>query len=245
MSLPIEIGIVAAMHMEIRSLVSSWTRETVSANGRDYTFFSHGNAVATCCGPTAPNAIASTNVLVEKYLPRVLLSVGLAGSLVSQHHVPDIIIPERVIDDATGRAFSTAHGAGILVTSSKVAGKIEKAELASRWSAIAVDMEAAAVAEIAQSRGYQFAAIKAISDDATTEMDFVGRFVEPSGFRTGAFLAYIAPRPRLWPAVRQLRINSERASSNLSSTLATILSSPEGVIGALATFARERVVSIA
>jgi hypothetical protein len=106
-------------------------------------------------------------------------------------------------------------------------------------------MEAAAVAEIAQAHGCRFAAVKAISDDAATEMDFVGRFVEPSGFRTGAFLAYVAPRPRLWSAVRQLRINSERASSNLSSTLANILSSSEGVIGALAAFAREHAVSIA
>jgi adenosylhomocysteine nucleosidase len=240
-----DIGIVAAMEIEIRSLVSSWTRETISRDGRNFTFYRHGNAVATCCGPTAVNAATSTNLLVESYAPRLLLSVGFAGSLVSQGQVPDIVIPERVIDAATGRSFSTGCGSGTLVTSDKVAGRIEKAQLASRFSAAAVDMEAAAVAEIAQARGIKFAVVKAISDDSTTEMDFVGRFVEPSGFRTGAFLAYIAPRPRLWSAVRQLRINSERASSNLSSTLATILSSPEGVIGALAAFAREHAVSIA
>jgi adenosylhomocysteine nucleosidase len=245
MSHSAEIGIVAAMEIEIRPLVSSWTRETVSKDGRDFTFYRHLNAVALCCGTGYGNASASTKVLVERYAPGVLLSVGFAGSLLSQCRVPDMVIPAQVVDSATARTFNAVCGTGALVTTNKVAGTIEKAQLASRWSAIAVDMEAAAVAEVAQSGGCRFAAVKAISDDATTEMDFVGRFVEPSGFRTGAFLAYIAPRPRLWSAVRQLRINSERASSNLSSTLATILSSPEGVIGALASFAREHAVSIA
>jgi nucleoside phosphorylase len=243
MSQAAEIGIVAAMQIEIRSLVSSWTRESVSSNGREFTFYRHENVVATCCGPTSANATIATKVLVERFTPRMLLSVGFAGSLIDNVNVPEVIIPEQVIDADTSRSFATEVGAGILVTSSKVAGAAEKAQLAARWSARAVDMEAAAVAEIAHARGSQFAAVKAISDDSTTEMDFVGRFVEPSGFRTGAFLAYVAPRPRLWSAVRQLRINSERASSNLCSALATILSSPEGVIGALGSFAREHAES--
>jgi adenosylhomocysteine nucleosidase len=245
MSHSAEIGIVAAMQMEIRALVSSWTCESVFRDGRNFTFYRHDNVVATCCGPTAVNAAASTNVLVETYAPEMLISVGFSGSLLSHCRVPDIIVPAQVIDSDSGKSYNTICGTGVLVTTNKVAGTIEKAQLASRWSAVAVDMEAAAVAEIAQARGCQFAAVKAISDDASTEMDFIGRFVEPSGFRTRAFLAYIAPRPRLWSAVRQLRINSERASSNLSSTLATILSSPEGVIGALAAFVREHAVSIA
>jgi adenosylhomocysteine nucleosidase len=245
MSQPAEIGIVAAMQMEIRPLISSWARETVSANGRDFKFFRHNNAVAVCCGTGYDNAWSSTKVLVEQYAPKVLLSVGFAGALDSELRTGDVYVPGRIINDETSVSFDASDAHGTLVTTRKVAGRAEKLQLASRWSAVAVDMEAAAVAEIAQERGCQFAAIKAISDDATTEMDFVGRFVEPSGFRTGAFLAYVAPRPRLWSAVRQLRINSKRASSNLSSTLATILSSSEGVIGALATFAREHAVSIA
>jgi nucleoside phosphorylase len=245
MSQSAEIGIVAAMQMEIRSLVSSWTREKVSANGREYTFYRQGNAAILCCGAGFGNAWRSTKVLVEEYKPKVLLSVGFAGALTAGLHTADILIPRRVVNAETAVGFDVAEGRGTLVTTKKVAGMAEKIKLASEWSAIAVDMEAAAVAEIAQAHGCQFAAVKAISDDAVTEMDFVGRFVEPSGFRTVAFLAYVAPRPRLWPAVRQLRINSERASSNLSSTLATILSSPEGVIGALAAFAREHAASIA
>ena len=245
MSHPTEIGIVAAMEMEIRPLVCSWTRETVSYKDRDFTFYRHPNAVAVCSGTGYDNAFASTKVLIEEFAPKVLLSIGFAGALNRDLRTADIFIPGRVVNAATSVGFDVAEGRGTLVTTKKVAGKAEKIQLASEWSAIAVDMEAAAVAEIAQAHGCQFAAVKAISDDATTEMDFVGRFVEPSGFRTGAFLAYVAPRPRLWSAVRQLRINSERASSNLSSTLATILSSPEGVIGALAAFAREHAVSIA
>lgn len=238
-----QVGIVAAMRLEIAPLVRTWQREQIVNKGRRFTLYRSGAAVATAAGPTKESAATATNVLVETCAPRVLLSVGFAGALSAGLHTGDVVLPELVVDADTGESYATSAGRGVLVTSPQVAGRDRKAELARRWSALAVDMEATAVAEIAQARGCDFAAVKAISDDATAEVDFVGRFVTPRGFRTAAFLAHVVVRPSLWTAVRELRINSERASLNLSSTLRDILSSKEGIAGALAGLGREHAES--
>ena len=59
-------------------------------------------------------------------------------------------------------------------------------------------MEAAAVAQVAQERGLEFAAMKAISDDATFEMPPLSRFIdETESSIPGDFLVYVALHPQL------------------------------------------------
>ena len=94
--------------------------------------------------------------------------------------------------------------------------------LADRWKADVVDMEAAAVAAVAQERGIEFVAVKAISDELDFEMPPVGQFVDGDGkFETVRFAVYVAMRPKWWSAVRQLNANSRMASVNLSHAVRT------------------------
>ncbi len=240
MSSEIEVGIVAAMEREVKPVISDWERHRISGDGRFQTFFRSGSAVLACSGPTKRSAAACTRSLVEQFAPRVLLSVGFAGALTSAMKVPEILIPERIIDAESGKTFATAVGRNVLVTVGRVAARDEKESLAAEWSAVAVDMEAAAVAEVATALGIEFAAVKAISDEANAEMNFVAEYLKPDGFRTMAFLCHVAVRPSLWPAVQELRVNSERATSNLSSALDTILGAREGVLSTLAAMAGKR-----
>lgn len=235
MSAPTEVGIVAAMELEVRPLISGWRWEDIITDGSTYRVYRSGNSALICSGPGYKNAWECTKVLAEGYVPRTLLSVGFAGALVSALAIADIFVPAHIVNMTTSARFSTGTGHGRLVTADRVAGKQSKPELAARFSAEAVDMEAAAVAEIAQARGCRFAAVKAISDGLDSEIDFVGKFVAADGFRTGAFVAHIAVRPWLWKTVRELRINSERASSNLCIAISSLLSSPEGIDAALAS----------
>jgi len=81
-------------------------------------------------------------------------------------------------------------------------------------------MEAAAVAAVAQKRGIEFAAIKAISDEVDFVMPPVGEFVDQAGrFQTLRFAIYIAVRPKWWRAVKQLNSNSRLAAVKLSEAL--------------------------
>ena len=62
------------------------------------------------------------------------------------------------------------------------------ASLLTKYGADVVDMEAAAVAQVAKERALEFAAMKAISDDAEFAMPPLTRFIDENGkFATGAF----------------------------------------------------------
>ena len=70
------------------------------------------------------------------------------------------------MDVATGERYPADGGEWVLATSQDVSDAAEKRELLTKYGADVVDMEGAAVAQVARERGLQFAAIKAISDDA-------------------------------------------------------------------------------
>jgi hypothetical protein len=86
-----------------------------------------------------------------------------------------------------------------------------------RFGALAVEMEAIGVAAAAADCGREFAAIKAISDGAGDEMDFLSGFLTPEGFGTARFIAHIALRPELWGRVAALERHSRLASAALKS----------------------------
>jgi hypothetical protein len=73
----------------------------------------------------------------------------------------------------------------------------------------------------------RFASIKVISDAIDDEMDFVGAFVTPTGFKTAAFLAHVAVRPRLWSALSKLNRNSQQAAESLTASLRDFAAGPE------------------
>ena len=82
--------------------------------------------------------------------------------------VGHVLEPRMVINAADGARTESGSGEGILVSSATVADQAQKIRLGKAYGAIAVDMEAAAVAQGAQARGVEFGALKAISDAPTS-----------------------------------------------------------------------------
>ena len=118
-----------------------------------------------------------------------------------------------------------------MLTIQEVAGADRKTKLAKAYGALAVDMEAAAVARGAETHNIQFLAVKAISDQLDFAMPRVDRFVNGAGqFQTARFSAYVALRPWLWKSVIQLGRNSSVASRVLRNTL-----SQESILGMTAS----------
>ena len=72
-----------------------------------------------------------------------------------------------------------------------------------KYGADVVDMEAAAVAQVARERGLEFAAVKSISDEADFEMPPMNRFIDDGKFDTRRFLVYVALHPRWWRTLGQ------------------------------------------
>ena len=225
---PMRIGIVAAMKREVAPLLEGWQK---GSNGQLYTCdFPQLRAALVVAGAGAANAESACHGLICQFSPSLVLSGGFAGALHPELEVGEIIVPAQVAreDYAAKLNYRAEIGEGVLLTVNRVVGREEKAELARRHGACAVEMEAAAVAAVAQARGVKFAAIKVISDrldDAAIEL--TAPFVRPAGFDTVGFLFHIALRPKLWPAVAKLKSGSERASLALCHAVEEFLARPE------------------
>lgn len=220
-----QIGIVAALVAEVTPLVAQWKRSQWDLGGVKVPLFESGRVTLVCGGIGPQAAMRAAEALVERIRPALLMSVGLAGALRNDTRVGEVIRPAEVLNSATGARFTLSGGAGVLVSSSTIAGVEEKADLRRRFpDALAVDMEGAAVAETAARHGLRCVLVKAVSDPADFPMPPLGRFVDPQGrLRSAAVVGYAIPRPALWPVMLRLARNSGLAARQLAAAVAPML----------------------
>ncbi len=131
-----------------------------------------------------------------------------------------------VIDARTGERFVAAVPLPdcCLVTSPKVADTHEKLRLAETYSAALVNMEASAIARLAQMRGIPFYCIKGISDGYTDQLPDFNRFISTDGrFQLARFAFFALLKPWLWPALIRMRENSRKAARSIADSLLDLL----------------------
>ena len=219
------IAVVAAMESELAPLVKGWNRETLRAGERSVQCFLKDDVIAVAGGIGASSAEATAGALVERYRPEFLVSAGLAGALTNDLRAGSVVLPELVVDAATGAEyacenFTKAVPGAVLVTAAVVASQQTKSELAQKFHASIVDMEAAGVARAAQEKGIAFRCVKAISDERSFLMPPMGRCVRHGEFQTAGFLCWLAVHPWYWGPTVALARNSARASRALCDWLA-------------------------
>lgn len=224
-----KIAIIAALEREVKPLVKNWRIARVSHREEKFVFYEGDQVVLIFGGIGAAAARRASEAVFVEYAPELLISAGVAGALVSDLHVGDMIFPSVVIDIQDGSRHATAIsdspvgntaiGRTTLATSPEIANVSQKSQLAKSYGAHAVDMEAAGVARAAQFHGIPFLAVKAISDEMDFELPEMSRFVRGGKFDTARFLLYIAPRPWLWLRVIRLARNTRFASENLCAWL--------------------------
>ncbi|MGI9103095.1 MAG: hypothetical protein ACR2IF_11695 [Terriglobales bacterium] len=215
--MPAEMAIIAALRREIWPLVKTWKQR---AGPGHIEIFEKDRSVAICGGVGAAAARAAAELAFGMARPCVVISAGFAGALEPGLAAGDVFTPAVVIDARSGRKYPAGNGRGTLVSASAVSNTAAKRELATKFGAQAVDMEAAAVAEVAEAHGVAFAAVKGISDAAGFVLPPVARFVDESGrFHTGRFVVRHLMRPWTWPNLARLAVNSGRASRELCRTL--------------------------
>jgi len=218
------IAIIAALEREVRPLIRRWKPSVIEHSGRQYRLFENGGAALVCGGIGAQAARRATEAIIRKVNPMRVISAGFAGALDSSLQVGDVLQPRTVINAVDGVRTDVGSGEGILLSISTVAGREQKIRFARAYGAGAVDMEAAAVAQGAQARGVEFAALKAISDDANSDLPEFDRYVAGDGsFRAARFAGHVALRPWLWGTTIALARNSSKASTALCGALADYL----------------------
>jgi len=210
------VAIIAALKQEISAIVRGWKFRDIEHRGKLLRFYETDRAVLVCGGIGKQAAHNAAEAAVRIYHPRVLVSAGLAGSL-GNMKLGEALFAARVVDAATDRSYTGRNGSRVLVTADRVLGLEEKHALATRLAGDAVDMEAAAVAEVAQSAGVSFLAVKAISDELEFPMPPMHRFVDAFGtFAVSRFVFHTALRPWTWPTVFRLGRDSRQAARALA-----------------------------
>jgi len=208
------IGIVAALAGELRPLVKDWQQRGSLYAGR----VGENECLAVAGGVGANAATRGCELLLAEGPLDALVSFGWAGSLTCGLKPPGAHIISEVTDGATGENYATASPEGYrLVSIDHVAVREEKRKLAERFQVPLVDMEAAAVARLAQAHGIPFYCFKGISDGSNDKLPDFNRFQGQDGqFRMPAFMVYALWHPQYWGALKQLGVNTKLAASNLA-----------------------------
>ena len=223
------IAIVAAMRTELAPLLRG--RRAQQAEG--FELFELESAVVVLSGIGRTLAARAAEFVTANYGPDVLVSAGLAGALSQNLKAGDVEYAQEIIDAESGTRYTTAGAGWSVVTATRVCGLNDKQDLWRTFGADVVDMEGAAVAQVAQKHGIRFVAIKAVSDEADFPMPPLTEFVGVDGKVSKArLLAYLAVRPGLWPAVIRLGRNSRVASEHLSRALEHLIVARDQGLGA-------------
>jgi adenosylhomocysteine nucleosidase len=214
-------AIIAALPREVKHLVRGWQEHRLPGKVIVYT---NDLAVVACAGMGPARAALAVQAAMSIRPITALLSVGFAGACDPSLRLGDIVRAGVVVDTQTGERFNNSQYRQILASAPAIASVSEKQRLRESYMASAVDMEASAVARIAQAHELYFQATKVISDEASFELQELARFATHDGqFREAAFAAYSVARPRLWSKLFHLAGNSKRAIQSLTTELETQL----------------------
>lgn len=216
------IAIVAAMRVELAPLLGKMRSRVVDG----VELFELPEAMVAVGGIGGKHAGHAAEMVIEQTQPELLVSAGMAGAISPQLKVGAVGRIREVVDVATGDRYPTRGGEWVLATSQDISDIAEKRALLTKYGADVVDMEGAAVAQVAKQRGLEFAAVKAISDDAAFPMPPLNRFIDGNGkFGKGRFLLYVALQPNWWPVLVKMKANTAIASTNLCRELNHLIES--------------------
>jgi adenosylhomocysteine nucleosidase len=193
--------------------------------------------VIAATGDGAERAAARAADFCERIRPAAVVGAGIAGALSPGLGFGAILAASRVHDsdgDAPppdpgllSRAVGAGAQAGTLLTVARpVTDAREKRRLAASFEGpCAVDMESAAWARVAASRGIPYTVVRAISDPADEDLpDYLAACVgEDGAIRRGAVVARALARPSRIPDLLRLRRRTLDCAAKLSRFLERFL----------------------
>jgi adenosylhomocysteine nucleosidase len=184
------VALLAPMPAELRPLVRRLGLRRGGAGGRDLHGgrFAGSEVVALRTGIGTRAAAGAAEQALDGAEPDLVVVVGIAGGIGASVGIGDVVVPERVIDRASGAEYRPAPlgalGArGALLTSDALLAEPEEVARFERRGVIAVDMETAAVAAVCEARGCPWSVVRAISDradDGSVDAALLG-LVRPDG----------------------------------------------------------------
>jgi adenosylhomocysteine nucleosidase len=215
------IGLLAPMKVEMKPLVKGLSLTSSEVGGRTaWAGTVDGkDVVATLAGVGMTPATEATEYLIDRFTPSLVVLSGIAGGIDAALVVGDLVVPEVVIDYATGTEFrSTPVGdavpAGRLITTD---GLIDQPLLVeeNKRGVIAVDMETAAMAAVCERRGVPWLAFRGISDlthEGMVDDDTMTLIKADGSADVVGALKLVARKPKVIPRLVKLGKDTDLAT---------------------------------
>mgnify|MGYP001438784826 FL=1 len=192
------------------------------------------------------NAIRATSCLLESTSVDLLISAGIAGGIRQGLNVGDLVVAEHVgytrqVDFAVEKlqlesdfvckeeiiqlarqcssVIESKLHLGNLLTVDKVISKAStKRRIGEQNSFLAVEMESAAVAEVACERGVEFAAIRSISDDIDDDLhlDYDNMISDEGKVKVGNIALSVLKNPQKLALLSRLNKQTRSAAKSLA-----------------------------
>jgi len=192
------------------------------------------------------NAIRATSCLLESTSVDLLISAGVAGGIRQGLNVGDLVVAERVgytkqvdfdveelqlesdfvcKEEVIQLARQCSNGMesklhfGNLLTVDKVISKAStKRRIGEQNSYLAVEMESAAVAEVACEREVEFAAIRSVSDDIDDDLhlDYDNMISNEGKVKVGSIALSVLKNPQKLAHLSRLNKQTRSAAKSLS-----------------------------
>ena len=199
------LAFLAPMPPELRPLKTMLSLQKQTAGGTTLHTGTLGQAdvVAMVTGIGTERAAHATEHILDTGPFDHLLVIGVAGSVSRDLDIGDVVVPDVVIDAATGTEHrptplgATTTGGRILTTDDFT----KNPDILSSWTArgiTAVDMETSAIADVCEQRGCPWSAFRGISDDAFDPLvdEAVLGLTRPDGSANLAAVArYVLTKP--------------------------------------------------
>ena len=176
--------------------------------------------VAVVTGMGTAFARAGVERLLGAVVVDHVLVVGITGALENETPIGTLVLPELVVDAATGREHRPArvgdaeHRGTMWTTDGLTTDLDALAELRAR-GVVALDMETAAVAHVCEARGVAWSVFRAISDracDGTVDVEVFEMSNLDGTPNHEAIAAFLEKYPERIPQLAQMAEDSTRAT---------------------------------
>lgn len=234
------IGIFAALRRELRPIKASLTElnEFREAGVR----FSVGHLnkrtiVLVQTGIGWDRAVSAAQIAADRFPLKLYVSTGFAAALQATIRVGDLVIGQKVFSfpsldrkvytcdgaftqsaRAVVKSFPVAAFSGSLITVRKIVSHVdEKKAIARECHAIALDMETAAVATVAEQRRIPFMVVRAVTDvlEENLGVDVNLFLTEDGAVRWLQGLRYFLSHPAALRHLDRLRRQANLAAGSL------------------------------
>lgn len=222
----IAVAFICAMPMELRPLARRMRLRSGEVGGVNVRTGNLGDrqVVAIATGMGTELAARGTERLLAATTPERVVVVGITGAVDDETPIGTLVLPEVVVNGATGSEhrpapLATAMPAGTMWTTDALTRPAELPALRAK-GVVCLDMETAAIAACCERRGVPWSVFRVISDrasDGSVDEQIFGLSNQEGTPNPRAIARYILRHPLRLPRMATLakgaRLATERAAA--------------------------------